>query len=856
MILAPTTRLAFLATLILIPTPTTAQETNTNDKVFAGYLYGRPQKINFSLYTHLFHAFVVPNSDGSVKPSGSAPSRDLTAEAHKAGVKVVLSLGGWGWDDQFAALASNPESEDRHVKQVMEMVDDFDYDGIDFDWEYPDTESEIVNFERLARRFRVELDQLAQKKSRPMVLTMAVAANPGTISWLKTDFLLETLDWVNIMTYDYAGDWTNYAGHNSPLHASPRQPNGSPQLRRAHHALPARRPQAAPQPPRPRHPPLRPWLPRERSLRLHSERPQNPPPSRHLRQSRTPPETSKAGPVSGTTRSRPPGSSPPTSPPSSVTTTPSPSPSKPAGPWRKASEASSSGKSTRTASTTVQTPSSKPPASSGKPPTPRHLEPPSETRTPRTNLFEQEIHSMSPRRITPPFRSPGLTALLLVFVLFATATTLPASDLVTITAQTRDRYVPEGKEVDAIHGDFALANDQIIAVVARPSRGRHANLTVREVGGALIDLTRRDHESDQLSAFYPGAQLRDLRFAGVDVEAPKVVETASLENLFVKARRVTLRLAATPREQQPDVQVAYTLEDGWPYLLITTTFTNRSDRPLDVDLVDSARADRSFERSPDGPTNLYWVYDRHFGQAYGLMAEAHQVAATAGRSAMLRYQNAAGQAVATLAPGASYQLVRKVIPGAHLLQVQALAAQLTGQPSRLAQVHVTSAGAPVAAADVTLKQDDTTLGTGRTDPQGTLELHLAPGATTLTISEPSRGTQTLDLKADTRGPLNVDLPAPGLVVAQITDKAGKPTPCKVRFTGRDGTPDPDFGPDSADHAVKNLVYSPNGHFRRELPPGSYDVSISLGPEYDAVFTTLNVSQRPGNTPRRHARPHR
>jgi chitinase len=35
------------------------------------------------------------------------------------------------------------------------------------------------------------------------------------------------MDWVNVMTYDYAGDWTQYAGHHSPLFASSKQP-GTP----------------------------------------------------------------------------------------------------------------------------------------------------------------------------------------------------------------------------------------------------------------------------------------------------------------------------------------------------------------------------------------------------------------------------------------------------------------------------------------------------------------------------------------------------------------------------------------------------------------------------------------------------
>ena len=33
-----------------------------------------------------------------------------------------------------------------------------------------------------------------------------------------------------------------------------------------------------------------------------------------------------------------------------------------------------------------------------------------------------------------------------------------AADLVALSPQTWDRYAPQGKEVDAIYGDFALAN--------------------------------------------------------------------------------------------------------------------------------------------------------------------------------------------------------------------------------------------------------------------------------------------------------------------------------------------------------------------------------------------------------------
>jgi chitinase len=204
-----------------------SQTTNKIDKVFVGYVYRPPAKINFKLYTHLCHAFITANEDGVVRTNRNVPSREFTTQAHEAGVKVLLSLGGWGWDKQFAAMVSKPEAEDRYVTAVMGMVDAFDYDGIDLDWEYPDTAEEIVGFERLAKRFRKQLDQLSVKKKRPMFQTMAAAANANTLKWLSNELLLETMDWVNVMTYDMAGDWTDYAGHHSPLFASKKQP-GSP----------------------------------------------------------------------------------------------------------------------------------------------------------------------------------------------------------------------------------------------------------------------------------------------------------------------------------------------------------------------------------------------------------------------------------------------------------------------------------------------------------------------------------------------------------------------------------------------------------------------------------------------------
>ncbi len=81
------------------PMPAGAEEDDAG-KVFVGYVFRRPEKINFDLYTHLCHAFLVADEEGNVLPRRSVPSRELTGQAHRAGVKVLLSLGGWGWVGQ------------------------------------------------------------------------------------------------------------------------------------------------------------------------------------------------------------------------------------------------------------------------------------------------------------------------------------------------------------------------------------------------------------------------------------------------------------------------------------------------------------------------------------------------------------------------------------------------------------------------------------------------------------------------------------------------------------------------------------------------------------------------------------
>ena len=92
-----------------------------------------------------------------------------------------------------------------------------------------------------------------------------------------------------------------------------------------------------------------------------------------------------------------------------------------------------------------------------------------------------------------------------LIILLVACSMARATEFAVLSPQTWEAFTPQGKEVDAIYGDYVLRNDKIVAVVAQPLATRNANMTVRNVGACIIDLTLVDDQNDQLSAYYPAA---------------------------------------------------------------------------------------------------------------------------------------------------------------------------------------------------------------------------------------------------------------------------------------------------------------------------------------------------------------
>ena len=58
--------------------------------------------IPYQNLTHIAHAFLIPNSDGSLGGVSGFAYPQLVQAAHQNGVKVIVALGGWGGSGGFS----------------------------------------------------------------------------------------------------------------------------------------------------------------------------------------------------------------------------------------------------------------------------------------------------------------------------------------------------------------------------------------------------------------------------------------------------------------------------------------------------------------------------------------------------------------------------------------------------------------------------------------------------------------------------------------------------------------------------------------------------------------------------------
>jgi GH18 family chitinase len=154
-----------------------------------------PELIPYERLTHINYSFLIPNADGTFAALGNGwKIKEIVAQGRPAGVKVMIAVGGWGWHDQFEAMAADPARRTLFVQNLTAFVAEYELDGVDMDWEYPQPGAPAQNFLALVQELR-------QAMPADKLLTTAVAAyGQNGDGILSQTFAL--FDFINVMTYD------------------------------------------------------------------------------------------------------------------------------------------------------------------------------------------------------------------------------------------------------------------------------------------------------------------------------------------------------------------------------------------------------------------------------------------------------------------------------------------------------------------------------------------------------------------------------------------------------------------------------------------------------------------------------
>ena len=212
----------FLISLLFLQTTTFSQP---KYKVVAYYTGNGENLSHYPLdkITHVIYSFLKLQNDSlTFRDSLQRLTVQQIVDLKKTHpqLKVMVSVGGWGGCAPCSGIFDTAERRNTFVKTAVQLLKDYNIDGLDLDWEYPAIEGypghqylpqDKNNFTSLVKELRAQMGN---------ELLLSFAAGGFTqyleqsIAW---DAVTPSVDFINLMTYDLVGGYSKVTGHHTAL---------------------------------------------------------------------------------------------------------------------------------------------------------------------------------------------------------------------------------------------------------------------------------------------------------------------------------------------------------------------------------------------------------------------------------------------------------------------------------------------------------------------------------------------------------------------------------------------------------------------------------------------------------------
>jgi chitinase len=225
-------KLLFVTGLLISLSACSFAQPKSNFAVIAYYSGNSLSQIDsFSIekLTHIIFSFChLKGNRLNVDNAGDSAmiKKMVSLKKRNPGLKVILSLGGWGGCETCSDVFSTKEDRKEFTLSVKELSEYFRTDGIDLDWEYPTIEgypnhkfqtADKENFTALVRQLRETLGSDYEISFAAGGFNQYI---DRAVEWKK---IMKDVNYVNLMSYDLVNGYAKVTGHHTSLYSTPQQ---------------------------------------------------------------------------------------------------------------------------------------------------------------------------------------------------------------------------------------------------------------------------------------------------------------------------------------------------------------------------------------------------------------------------------------------------------------------------------------------------------------------------------------------------------------------------------------------------------------------------------------------------------